>query len=112
MFRLLFVLSVTVSMLTGLLGANSAWSASSLRIGLLDIRGFTTRLPLERLVARSYSAHPYTVPTYDNAFKDIMMNEMVRNSFFSAATHEPIESSVLLGLKTPNESSPEQLIPI
>ena len=96
-------------MLTGLLGANSAWSASSLRIGLLDIRGFTTRLPLQRLVARSYSAHPYTVPTYDNAFKDIMMNEMVRNSFFSAATHEPIESSVLLGLKTPNESSPEQL---
>lgn len=72
-------------------------------------RGFLTRLPLQRLVARFYSTQLYTVPTYDNRFKEIMMNDIARNSFFSAATHEPIESSVFLGSTTPDESSPEQL---
>ncbi len=78
-------------------------------MGLLDVRGLTARLPLQRLIARSCSTRPYVIPTYAAAFNDIMMNETVRNSFFSAATDEPIESSDLIGLTDRNESSPEQL---
>ena len=78
-------------------------------MGLLVFRGFTARLPLQRLVGRSCSTRPYAIPTSDKAFKDIMMNETVRNSFFSAATDEPVESSGLIGLANQNESSPEQL---
>ncbi len=72
-------------------------------------RLLTKRLPTQRFVGRFSSTFPYAVSTYDDAFKDIMMDDKARNSFFSAAIGEPISSSAPLGLVTQNKVSYEQV---
>ncbi|MEI6628714.1 MAG: hypothetical protein WCN27_04865 [Alphaproteobacteria bacterium] len=62
---------------------------------MVDIYGLTKRLPTQRFVGRFSSTFPYAVSTCDDAFKDIMMDDKARNSFFSAAIGEPISSSAL-----------------
>lgn len=86
--------------------ANSLWvgevlSASALKEGFFDsCRQIPRLFHVYRSTVRYSSVCPYAVPTYDDAFKDIMMDETARNSFFSCAINESVSSSSLLGLVT------------
>lgn len=107
MFRLLIILSLAISISD--IQSHSALASSALRKGILETCELVIRTPIQRSAWRSYSNTPYSVPTYDDAFKDIMMEDKARNSFFSAAIGEPIASSVLLGLVSHNKISNEQV---
>ena len=67
--------------------------------------------PLFRSVARSTkrSYGTYAVATYDSAFKEIMMDETARNSFFTSVIEEDVTSSEPISLATSTKKSQNQV---
>ena len=67
--------------------------------------------PLFRSTPQSFKRFygTYAVATYDDAFKEIMMDEMARNSFFTSVIEEDITSSEPVSLSSHSKKNQDQV---
>ncbi len=90
--------------------SSSSWALSPFMEASSLIRSTLRLTP--RAIGRFYSdhtsVHPYAVATYDNAFKDIMMEETARNSFFESAIDQEVASSELISLSFNSKKGHDQ----
>jgi len=79
------------------ISCSSTWALSPLVEASSFIRSALRLTP--QVMGRFYGS--YATATFDNAFKDIMMEETARNSFFESVLDQEIKSSELISL-SPN----------